>query len=102
MAAVRRNQCPWSQGDRSPGTESVVLDTRAHSACAGKPNEAAADIEQSLASRPSAAAIFHQSLVEQRLGNQRAARDSLDKANELGLKMEGIASTGVGGFIANC
>ncbi|HEY3969093.1 MAG TPA: hypothetical protein VGM05_31375, partial [Planctomycetaceae bacterium] len=71
------------------GPQSPLLDTRATiNLLLGKPKEAAADIEKSLAARPSAASFFHQSLVEQRLGNRQAARDSLVKANELGLKME--------------
>lgn len=69
------------------GSKPALLDTRATIRLAlGNPKEALADVEQSLAGQPSAVAFFHQSLVEHRLGQKPAARLSLEKANDLGLR----------------
>lgn len=73
------------------GPDPHLLDSRATINLAlGDLKSAAADLERVLASQPNALSFMHRSQLELRLGQRAAARESLTKARELGLRMQTI------------
>jgi tetratricopeptide (TPR) repeat protein len=73
------------------GQNSDLLDSRATIYLAlGKFKSAASDLEQVIASQPNALSFMHQSQVKLRLGERAAARESLARARELGLRIENL------------